>query len=153
MNIYMDVCCLSRPFDDLSQPRVASEARAVENIFDRCENGEWTLAYSAVAEFELAKIREQSKRDAIIDLYHSIAGGARLTITPPVTLRAAEFIKAGIGKMDSYHLSVAELSGQDIFLTTDDAFIKAAKNVTIAISVANPAVWIMEKENDGAHER
>lgn len=30
MKIYMDVCCLNRPFDDPAQLRVATEAVAVE---------------------------------------------------------------------------------------------------------------------------
>jgi hypothetical protein len=32
MKIYLDVCCLKRPFDDASEPRVAIEAAAVTVI-------------------------------------------------------------------------------------------------------------------------
>ena len=30
MRVYLDVCCLNRPFDDLSQKRVYAEAEAVD---------------------------------------------------------------------------------------------------------------------------
>ena len=36
MQIYMDVCCLCRPFDDFASPdgkRIQQEAKAVETIF------------------------------------------------------------------------------------------------------------------------
>jgi hypothetical protein len=39
--VYLDVCCLNRPFDDQQQDRVHLEAEAVLLILKRCEAGEW----------------------------------------------------------------------------------------------------------------
>jgi hypothetical protein len=45
MRIYLDVCCLSRPFDNQSQERVRLESEAVLMILHRIETGEWYLGF------------------------------------------------------------------------------------------------------------
>ena len=39
--IYLDVCCLNRPFDDQRQDHIRLEAEAVLLILGRCEAREW----------------------------------------------------------------------------------------------------------------
>ncbi len=39
MKIYLDCCCLQRPFDDIYQPRVAVEAEAILVVLAFCESG------------------------------------------------------------------------------------------------------------------
>jgi len=39
--IYLDACCLNRPFDDQSQPRVHLESEAVLIILARLKTREW----------------------------------------------------------------------------------------------------------------
>lgn len=41
MRIYLDNCCLNRPYDDLRDDAVRMEAEAVIAIIDRCEKGVW----------------------------------------------------------------------------------------------------------------
>jgi hypothetical protein len=41
MKIYLDVCCLNRPFDDQGQERIRLEAEAVLLIIARMESGQW----------------------------------------------------------------------------------------------------------------
>lgn len=41
MKIYLDMCCLSRPCDDQSQPRIRVETEAVLAILDKISNHEW----------------------------------------------------------------------------------------------------------------
>lgn len=41
MRIYLDVCCLNRPFDDQSQDRIHLEAEAVLAIIKQVEQGDW----------------------------------------------------------------------------------------------------------------
>jgi hypothetical protein len=50
--IYLDVCCLNRPFDDQRQERIRLEAEAVPLILGRCEAGAWQWVSSAVVEEE-----------------------------------------------------------------------------------------------------
>ena len=35
--IYLDVCCLNRPFDDQSQPRIRLESETILIILAQCE--------------------------------------------------------------------------------------------------------------------
>lgn len=44
--VYLDACCLNRPFDDRSQPRVEGEAQAMLAFFSGCERGYWAFAGS-----------------------------------------------------------------------------------------------------------
>lgn len=51
--IYLDVCCLNRPFDNQSQPRIALETQAILSIINQCEIGQWKLMTSAAIDAEL----------------------------------------------------------------------------------------------------
>ena len=48
--IYLDVCCLNRPFDDQTQVRIHLEAEAVLMVLSRCEAGAWQWIGSEVIE-------------------------------------------------------------------------------------------------------
>ena len=61
MKIYMDVCCLNRPFDDLSYERIQFESDAVLAILSRCQTGMWTLVSSEIIELELMKMQNKNK--------------------------------------------------------------------------------------------
>ena len=37
--VYLDICCLKRPFDDATQERVRREAEAVAAVLDAAEAG------------------------------------------------------------------------------------------------------------------
>src|SRR5437773_5838878 len=47
MKIYLDLCCLNRPFDDQSQARVSLESQAVVLILEKVDRGEHSLCNSA----------------------------------------------------------------------------------------------------------
>ena len=101
MRIYMDVCCLSRPFDDLTQSRVYLEAEAVLSIISRCENGEWTLLSSGTIDFEIAQITSLEIQEQIYTLYAS--ANEHTSITDEVIVRAKEFQASNIKYFDSLH--------------------------------------------------
>ncbi|MDJ1173393.1 hypothetical protein [Roseofilum capinflatum] len=63
--IYLDACCLNRPFDDLSQPRIALEAQAILTIVHQCETGQRQLIASAALEVELAQMPNLEKLNNI----------------------------------------------------------------------------------------
>lgn len=50
--IYLDACCLNRPFDDQIHPRIALETQAILTILSQCESG-WKLITSAAVDEEL----------------------------------------------------------------------------------------------------
>jgi predicted nucleic acid-binding protein len=138
----MDVCCLNRPFDDLSQDRVRLEAEAVTDILDRCRSGHWSLTASEVIDFELSAVKNEDKLLRIKQLY-SLADN-RLFLTDQAKIRAASLRGQGLALFDSLHLAVAETFQQDVFLTTDDKLLKRVQNIASGIRVANPVTWFME---------
>lgn len=53
--IYLDVCCLNRPFDDQTQERIRLEAEAVRLILANCQTGEWQMLVSEAIDNELER--------------------------------------------------------------------------------------------------
>ena len=147
MKIYMDVCCLNRPFDDLSQDKVYLETEAILSIVSRCEQGEWVLVSSGVIEYELSNSTDEDRLGQVMNLY--AAASERFTLTEQTEKRAAYFQSNGIKTLDSLHLAAAEISGADVFLTTDDRLLRAAKRLNAHVKTENPLSWLMEVMNDG----
>jgi len=65
---------------------------------------------------------------------------------------AASLSAAGLGAFDALHVAVAELSGCDLLLTTDDELIRRAVRVrpALRVRVVNPAVWVLEEAPNGS---
>src|SRR2546425_13267883 len=76
--IYLDVCCLNRPFDDQRQDRVRLEAEAVLLILGRCEAGVWQWLSSAVVEEEVNNTPSSERRSRV----RHILSGAHSTVAP-----------------------------------------------------------------------
>jgi predicted nucleic acid-binding protein len=143
----MDVCCLNRPFDDLTQDRVYLEAEAVLSIISHCESGEWTLLESGVIDYELSKATDYERLENVRALYASAS--ERVFLNDQAENRAELFLKNGLKPFDSLHLGLAEACGADVFLTTDDRMLKAAARLEVKIKMANPVSWLMEVMKNG----
>ena len=125
--IYLDVCCLNRPFDDQRQDRVRLEAEAVLLILGRCEAGAWQWLSSAVVEEEVDNTPSRERRSrvkAMLSGAHSV-----VTLTAAAVTRAKE-LQATV----------------DVFLTTDDRVLRIATRHTaqLQVCVANPLAWLLE---------
>jgi hypothetical protein len=142
MKIYMDVCCLSRPFDDLSQGRVYLEAEAVLSILSRCESGEWILLSSGAIDFEISQIPDVTIQDKVNSLYS--VSTEHHYITNSTIDRAKGFHSYNVSYFDSLHMAIAENASVDAMLTTDDRLIRRAKITDLHIRVSNPVTWLME---------
>lgn len=55
MRLYLDNCCLQRPLDDQTQPRIRVETEAVFAILATVQGGEQTLLNSEALEYEVTK--------------------------------------------------------------------------------------------------
>ena len=53
LKIYLDSCCFSRPFDDLSEEKVRFEREAILSIISSCEAGVWDIFQSDALEDEI----------------------------------------------------------------------------------------------------
>lgn len=68
MNIYLNVCCLNRPFDDHSQTRIRVEAEAVLSILSRCQEERDTLISSDAVLFEVSRTPDAERRGCVLSL-------------------------------------------------------------------------------------
>ena len=72
MKIYMDVCCLNRPFDDQTQQRIHLETESIITILTLVENGKWRLLNSDAILYEINKISDP-ERKIKVNLVSSVA--------------------------------------------------------------------------------
>ena len=143
MKIYMDVCCLCRPFDDQTMGRIRVEVAAVQEIIRRCATQEFTLVTSEAIPEELSKIPDINKRLRVEKIV-SIAQ-EHIFIDEGIISRMHEFIAKGGDAMDSLHVACAERAGA-VFLTADDnliTFFKSHQNIQVHIE--NPVTWLKEE--------
>jgi len=143
MKIYLDVCCLCRPFDDQRDRRIRLEVTAVQEIIRRCATQEFTLVTSEAITEELAKIPDIRKRMRVQKIV-SVAKGS-IFIDERIISRMHELIADGGDAMDSLHIACAERAGA-VFLTTDDGlitFFKVHRNIQVRIE--NPVTWLKEE--------
>jgi predicted nucleic acid-binding protein len=142
MKIYMDNCCLNRPFDDQSNLRIHLEAEAIKTIIVLVEQQKWDLVSSKILQFEISKIADESRKKELM-LMESLAGEV-VQINTQIRVRANEFERLGIQSFDALHLACSE-NNADIFLTVDDRFIKKAVTINnLNISIRNPLIWLSE---------
>src|SRR5438128_2700400 len=68
MRIYLDVCCLNRPFDDASQPRVAVEGGAVIALLQLVDDGRLIDYSSEMAQVEIERMPDVDRRRKVAAL-------------------------------------------------------------------------------------
>jgi hypothetical protein len=143
VKIYMDVCCLNRPFDDQFQDRINIEAEAIMSILFHCQKGEWQLIGSDIIDVEISKIQNPLKKHKVL-LLSGIAL-CKVSLNEKIKLRSFELKQMGIKLFDSLHIASAEEIGANIMLTTDDKLLKRIKQIQgITIKIENPVNWLME---------
>ena len=142
--IYLDVCCLNRPFDDQTQPRIRLESEAILLILDRVEAGGWNWVGSDVLRFEVEQTPDPERRLRVSTLMESI--GTIIELGPSVVSRAKQWESLGFQSTDALHLASAESASVDVFLTTDDRMLRVANRIgdLLRIRVANPLSWLSE---------
>jgi predicted nucleic acid-binding protein len=147
--IYMDVCCLNRPFDDWTQARVRLEAEAILAIALRCQNQEWQLISSTALESEISKTPDLSRRQRVLDSL--IIAKSIIPVTEKILQRAKEIVPLGFKSFDALHVACAESGQADILLTTDDRLLRNARRheANLSIQVSNPVIWLMEISKAG----
>jgi predicted nucleic acid-binding protein len=146
MGIYLDACCLNRLTDDQSQPRIAQEAEAVEQILRllRAKTIEWFS--STVLEAETNNNPDAERRHEVEVLLSLATRTIRLD--SQMVHRAKELEVLGYGAFDALHLSAAEAGNAEALLTTDDRLIRRAARAVGSprVRVLNPVEWLREQE-------
>jgi predicted nucleic acid-binding protein len=144
MRLYFDVCCLNRPFDDQSQPRIHLEAEAIIMIFREIEAGIHEWVGSEVLMLEINRTPDSKKRRNMLSLLSNAGIYANLEKTAIERAKILESL--GFASFDALHLACAEQAQTDIFFTTDDRFLKKAKEYfrKLKVDVCNPLKWMEE---------
>lgn len=140
----MDVCCLNRPFDDWTQPRIRLEAEAILEIVAKCQANQWQLVSSTALESEIAKTPDLLKQRRVMN---SLAiARTKIIVTEAMLERAREIIVLGFKPFDALHISCSESVNVNIFLTTDDRLLRKASvnQASLNVAVANPVQWLMK---------
>ena len=150
MKVYLDVCCLCRPFDEQKADRIHLEAEAIKEILMRCTQ-DWVLVTSDAVSFEISRIPDRTrmrKAQNLADLAKE-----HVTITKSVSRRYHECVELGIDSADALHLACAESAGA-VLLTTDDSIIKIIKRYgnQITSEVKNPVEWLTEVDEHGSKD-
>jgi predicted nucleic acid-binding protein len=144
MKIYLDACCLNRPFDDQRQARVRLEAEAISLIMQKLHQHEWEWIGSDVLVYELGQTEDVERKERLLLL----AGQSHqvVEITEKILTQAEKLGAVGFNSYDAIHLASAENAKVDVFLTTDDNMQKIAnRNKKIfSFVVVNPVTWLEE---------
>ena len=144
MKIYLDACCLNRPFDDQRQDRIRLESEAILIILNLMHTKELEWVGSEVLVEELENTPNIEKRNYLTKLYAGVHTNVNLT---EIEIKRANELKTfGFKSFDAMHISCSESINAEVFLTTDDKLLKIAireKN-NINVKIANPLYWLME---------
>ena len=145
MRIYLDACCLNRLTDDQSQPRIAEEADAVEQILRllRANAIEWLSSTALKAE---TNNNPDAERRYEVEVLLSLATNT-IPLDSQIIQRAMELEAVGYGAFDALHLASAEAGIAEVLLTTDDRFIRRAARAVGSprTRVLNPVEWLREQ--------
>jgi len=132
MIIYLDVCCLKRPFDDHAQPRVRVEAEAVLGLLE--QDGERATLIRSVAH------RLENDQNPVAWRAGRVRAWLEegpLAEAPADELRARtrELMTHGFRGFDALHLACAEVAGAEVFVTCDDRLLALARRLGPAVRV------------------
>lgn len=137
MRIYLDMCCLKRPFDDQAQPRIHLESEAVLALLS-APTEKVEFLRGAALDLENAKNPLAQRAEKVGHWLPSLP----LLDLPDAALQArtAELLDLGFNNFDALHLGGAEIGGAEVFCTCDDRLLAAAHRhaAFLKVRVANP---------------
>jgi predicted nucleic acid-binding protein len=139
--VYLDNCCLNRPFDDALTPLIRLEVEAKNHIQRQILDGNIELAWSFILDHENGDNPYEERREAIAPW--KCQAVVNIDVSEEVILRAFAIAKLGIRGKDSLHVSCAIQAKCRYFLTTDKGILK--KRVE-GITLLNPVDYIQEVE-------
>lgn len=116
--IYLDVCALSRPFDDQSFLRIRLETEAVNLILSKVRSGLYELMVSPVHTKEIEAIDDNLERTELQSILANWGQDVIADNTEART-RAEHLAASGVGIADAAHVALAEQCGAS-FISVDD---------------------------------
>lgn len=148
-SLYLDLCTLKRPFDELTSERVQLEALAVAFLLGSFQREEVRIVASAILELENSRNPDPLRRDAVGDILSRFQPAGLTDAALPAQARRMEDL--GLRALDALHLASAVQARCDIFVTCDDAVLRLARRLSpevLGIIATDPleAVNILKEE-------
>lgn len=141
--IYLDVCTLSRPFDEQHYLRIRLETEAFNLILSRVKRGDYKLLASPVHIKEIEAIPDVFERIELKTILDTLGEPIKANVDM-ARERAEELVKSGFGIADAAHVAFAEQAKAQ-FISCDDTLIKKCLNHNIDVWCGNPVAFC-EKE-------
>lgn len=144
MKIYLDNCCLNRPFDDQTQIRINIETESKLFIQSLITEEKIEFVWSYILNFENANNPFEARRNSILNF--SKYANTTVFANSDILKIAKNISENGIKDKDSLHIACAIHAKCDYFITTDDRILKYKDN-KIEIIDPNDFIKIWE-DND-----
>lgn len=143
VKLYLDICCLKRPFDDQTQPRIRMETEAVLSLLGEGPS-RFTFVRSVAHDLENDQNPVPWRAERVRAWL-----AARPVVEPQVEAlrhRTAELMASGVHGFDALHLACAELAGAEVFVTCDDRLLAVAQRLGTTIKVRVGELTAMARE-------
>ncbi len=116
-SVYLDVCALSRPFDDQGYLRIKLETDAVNMILAKVKQGKYRLLFSSVHIKEIEAYDNIMERIELQTILKKLGEQINVNLSEART-RAEELVNFGFGVADAAHVAFAEGAGA-LFISCD----------------------------------
>ena len=143
-SLYLDVCALSRPFDDQDYLRIKLETEAVNLILSNVKKGGSRLLFSPVHVREIEAIEDTIERTELLAVLERFGTLLRTGIVK-TRARAEELLGLGFGVADAAHVAFAEQAGAS-FVSCDDRLIKKCRKHGVAVWCGSPIAYCEKEE-------
>ncbi|MEQ8192579.1 MAG: PIN domain-containing protein [Candidatus Eremiobacterota bacterium] len=144
IKIYLDTCCLNRPFDVQTHDKIRLEAEAIILILYHLESFDWEWISSDVIDYEINQTTDLQKRfrlNLISKYAHKV-----ISLEKEILEIAKKLETNGFQAYDALHIACAEQGGCQVFLTTDEKLVKLGNRFSreLGFKVCNPLDWLKE---------
>ena len=143
MRVYLDNCCLNRPFDDQRQMRVRLEAEAMLCIQEHIRRETLELVWSYMLDFENAANPFEERRTTISGWRQYAT--MDIEETAMILQRANRLAGMGLKAKDALHIACAIAGECTYFVTTDDNILKRRQDVHDIIMI-DPTAFVREMD-------
>jgi predicted nucleic acid-binding protein len=142
-SIYIDVCALSRPFDDQNYMRIRLETEALNLILLKIREGKLKLLFSPVHIIEIEAIPDTFERIELQTILNELGVPIKGDMSK-IRARAEDLVSSGFGIADAAHRAFAEYSGAEL-ISCDAKLLKKCLTFKTKVWCGNP-VSFCEKE-------
>lgn len=148
MNIYLDLCCLKRPFDDQTQARIHLESEAILEILKRIDLGRFSLSNSEILSLENCRDPESQRRNRVAEILART--GSPVILTETSRQRSYTLVEFGFKPFDALHLVSAEQAKAEFFLSCDDQLLNLARHHAhyLEVRVLDPIEFIRSRADE-----